>query len=128
MATTELAEAITALDVGYVFLRLSWGTSLNVINRFISNCCIVAAGGEHDHHEHVLRGADLHPALYYYDRCLAFSREVDLIWSRQNLSVATALYLLTQVSMAVYEILDITDMAITGCEVRNSLFGSRALR
>ena len=120
MSTTAVAEATTALDVGYISLSISTMTFANVLSiRFISNCCTVAAGGKYGECERDLCDAHLYSVLYYYDRCLTFSTEFELIWSRHDLSLATGLYLLTQASMAAYQVLNIIDMAVTGCEVIN---------
>ncbi|KAH9934400.1 uncharacterized protein B0H18DRAFT_981684 [Fomitopsis serialis] len=51
---------------------------------FVHQCCEVAAC-----------------AIYTYDRFLTLEREVDMIWRRRSMSVATGLYLLIHMSTAV---------------------------
>ncbi|KZT63413.1 hypothetical protein DAEQUDRAFT_733845 [Daedalea quercina L-15889] len=55
-------------------------------------------------------------ALYSYDRCITVAREVDLIWRRRRISVASALYLLLHISAAAYQYLNITILILTGCQ------------
>lgn len=55
--------------------------------------------------------------MYTYDRFLTFEREVDLIWRRRSLSVATGSYMLMHISAAVYLYTLIMEQTITDCRV-----------
>ncbi|KZT65475.1 hypothetical protein DAEQUDRAFT_524986 [Daedalea quercina L-15889] len=68
---------------------------------FLSDCCSFAAC-----------------AIYLYDRCLVASREVDMIRSHRNtVSLATGLYFVLQLSMGVYQCINVMMDFLTGsCE------------
>lgn len=57
-------------------------------------------------------------AVFFYDRCLVFTREVDMLRRRHSMSAATGLYLLLQSSMAVYQFINVLlDFLTASCEV-----------
>ena len=57
-------------------------------------------------------------AMFFYDRCLVFTREVEMLRRRHRVSVATGLYLVLQSSMAAYQFINILlDLLTTSCEV-----------
>ncbi|KZT63526.1 hypothetical protein DAEQUDRAFT_760428 [Daedalea quercina L-15889] len=66
---------------------------------FILNCCYVASC-----------------TIYAYDRFLTFLWEVNLIWWKWSMSVATGLYMLLHVSMAAYQCTTIIAMTLTDCK------------
>ncbi|KAH9921331.1 uncharacterized protein B0H18DRAFT_1021675 [Fomitopsis serialis] len=66
---------------------------------FAGDCCQIAA-----------------IVIYAYDRFLTFRWDVDLIWQRRNMSVATGLYVLIHISVAVYLFGQVIILILTGCE------------
>ncbi|KZT66646.1 hypothetical protein DAEQUDRAFT_445924 [Daedalea quercina L-15889] len=68
---------------------------------FASSCCDVAAC-----------------AIYTYDRCLSLSREMDPIWRRPSMSIASCVYILLHVSLGAYQYLSIVFLFSSGsCKV-----------
>ncbi|KZT70213.1 hypothetical protein DAEQUDRAFT_228864 [Daedalea quercina L-15889] len=61
--------------------------------------------------------------VYGYDRILTFSKEVNLIWRRRSMSVATGVYVLLHVSIAVYLYLYAVMIILTSCEVNGYVAG-----
>ncbi|TFY64152.1 hypothetical protein EVJ58_g2795 [Rhodofomes roseus] len=66
---------------------------------FISNCSLIAAC-----------------AIYAYDRCLTLWREVNLIWTRKKMSVATGLYFLMHVSLVFFLAFEVAYTTIKTCD------------
>ncbi|KAH9932622.1 uncharacterized protein B0H18DRAFT_986692 [Fomitopsis serialis] len=60
-------------------------------------------------------------AIYAYDRCLTLWREVDLVWSRRKMSVATGLYLVMHISVAMFLAFEVSYTTIKTCEVRHTV-------
>lgn len=54
-------------------------------------------------------------AIYTYDRSLTFGSEVNLIWRRRRMTVATGLYLLVHLSTTVYVYTQIAGTADVSC-------------
>lgn len=65
-------------------------------------------------------------AIYAYDRSITLTREIDLIWRRRSISLATGLYLLLHVSVAAYLYLTLAFGMVDGsCEVSDHLLTVR---
>ena len=56
-------------------------------------------------------------AIYSYDRCLTFEREVATIWRGSRISIVTGLYVLLHLAQAIYQLLSVVFNFMTGCEV-----------
>ncbi|KAH9921325.1 uncharacterized protein B0H18DRAFT_1189278 [Fomitopsis serialis] len=61
---------------------------------------------------------DITTAIYTYDRTLTLWWEVDLIWQRRKMSVATASYMLMHTSAAVYLYGQVMAQMLKSCRVR----------
>ncbi|KZT63093.1 hypothetical protein DAEQUDRAFT_238405 [Daedalea quercina L-15889] len=55
-------------------------------------------------------------AVYFYDRCLTFSRETEIITRRQSMSLATFLYLLLHASATAYQCAGVVGIILTECK------------
>ena len=96
-----LAVVVQALATGYVSQLRCVVTRLKSC-RFTSQCCLTAACCESVCDRMPRVATDFLIGIYAYDRCLTFSRELDVMLRRRTMSVATGLYMLMHVSMTAY--------------------------
>lgn len=60
-------------------------------------------------------------AIYLYDRCLTFEREVTMIWHSSRISIVTGLYVLLHLSEVLNQCIAVVFTFISSCEVSTPL-------